>query len=120
MLPLLFAGIVLASADLLLGQASPRPLANITVTITPAKATLFAGEVLPFVATVVGIDDQTVNWTVEDETSGTITDSGRYTAPKIQGAYHITATSRARPQTKAVATVTVLTYCDPPLSTFKR
>jgi hypothetical protein len=45
-------------------------LANITVTITPAKATLFAGEMLPFVATVVGIDDQTVNWTVEDEYSG--------------------------------------------------
>jgi hypothetical protein len=40
------------------------------VTITPAKATLFAGEMLPFVATVVGIDDQTVNWTVEDEYSG--------------------------------------------------
>ena len=120
MLPLLFAGIVLACADLLLGQASPRPLANITLTITPAKATLFAGEMLPFVATVVGIDDQTVNWTVEDENSGSITDSGRYTAPKIQGVYHITATSRARPQTKAVATVTVLTYCDPLLPTFRR
>ena len=104
MLPLLFAGIVLTCADLLLGQTSIRPSANITVTITPAKATLFAGEMQPFVATVVGIDGQSVNWAVEEEEdSGTITPAGLYTAPKIQGVYHITATSRARPQTKAVA-----------------
>ena len=113
MSPLLFVGIALACADLLLGQASPWPLANITVTITPAKATLFAGEVQPFVATVVGIDNHSVNWAVEEEDSGTITSAGLYTAPKIQGVYHVTATSRARPQAKAVATVTVLTYCDP-------
>lgn len=60
MLPL-FAGIVLTCADLLLGQTSIRPSANITVTITPAKATLFAGEMQTFVATVVGIDGQSVN-----------------------------------------------------------
>lgn len=109
---LLFVGIVFTCADLLPGQVSPRPLANVAVTITPAKTTLFAGEMQPFVATVIGIDDQSVNWSVEEE-SGAITDSGIYTAPKIQGVYHITATSRARPQIKAMATVTVLTYCDP-------
>ncbi len=119
MLAVLFVGIVLTCADVLLGQASLRPSAKITVTITPAKATLFAGEMQPFVASVVGIDDKTVNWAVEEENSGTITDSGLYTAPKIQGVYHITATSRARPQTKTVATVTVLTYCDPLPPTFR-
>ena len=40
MLPLLFVGIVLTCSDLLLGQASVQVLPNITVTITPAKATL--------------------------------------------------------------------------------
>jgi chitinase len=73
-----------------------------------------------FVATVVGIDDKTVNWAVEEENSGTITDSGLYTAPKIEGVYHIIATSRARPETKAVATVTVLAYCDPLPPAFRR
>lgn len=50
-----------------------------------------------FVATVVGIDDKTVNWTVEEENSKTITDSGLYTALKIQGVYHVTATIIAGP-----------------------
>jgi len=113
LLPLLFVGIVLACAHLLYGQASVRPLANVTITIAPAKATLFAGEMQTFVATVVGIRDKTVNWAVEEENGGTITDSGLYTAPKIQGVYHITATSRGRPQTKGVAAITVLTYYDP-------
>ena len=48
MLPLLFVGIVLACAHLLYGQASVRPLANVTITIAPAKATLFAGEMQTF------------------------------------------------------------------------
>jgi hypothetical protein len=39
---------------------------------------------------------------------------GLYVAPKIQGVYHITATSTANRQKRAVATVTVLAYCDLP------
>lgn len=74
---------------------------------------MFAGEALVFAATVVGIDNKAVDWAVQEENGGTITDSGLYTAPKIQGVYHLTATSRVRPQVQAFATVTVLTYCDP-------
>ncbi len=113
MLALLFAGLVLTCTNLLFGQASISPLTSITVTITPAKATLFGGEIQTFAATVVGIDDQSVNWAVEEANGGTITDRGVYVAPKIQGVYHIIATSTRRPQTKAVATVTILAYCDP-------
>lgn len=113
MLPFLFASIALICTKQLLGQVSVWPLTGITVTISPAKATLFAGEMQTFVATVVGIDDQSVNWSVEEENGGTITDRGLYVAPKIQGVYHITAASTRRPQTKAVATVTILAYCDP-------
>jgi hypothetical protein len=39
---------------------------------------------------------------------------GLYVAPKIQGVYHITATSTTNPQKRAVATVTVLACCDLP------
>ena len=119
MFPLVFAGIVLVCSDLLLGQANVRPLADITVTITPAKATLFAGETGTFLATVVGINNKAVTWSVAEEDGGTITDMGLYTAPKIQGVYHITAISRNRPEAKGVATITVLAYCDPLPATFR-
>lgn len=117
----LFASIGLTCIHLLVGQAGVGPgSAHVAVTITPSKATLFAGEALVFVATVAGIDNKDVGWGVQEENGGTITGSGVYTAPKIQGVYHLTATSRGRPQVQAIATVTVLTYCDPLPSPFRR
>lgn len=115
-----FVVTVLACAGLLLGQADVQPLATVTVTIAPTKVTLFAGETQTFVATVVGTDNQSVNWSVEEQDGGVITDMGLYTAPKLQGVYHITATSRGRPAANSVATVTVLTYCDPVPASFRR
>jgi hypothetical protein len=120
MLPVLLVSTMLTWVSVLFGQPTVRPLLNVTVTITPAKTTLFAGETETFVATVVGIEDTTVRWAVDEENGGTITELGKYTAPKIQGVYHITATSRGRPQTKGVATVTVLAYCDPLPPAFNR
>ncbi len=90
-------------------------LTSISVSINPPKITLFAGETRRFIASVNGTDEKTVSWAVEEENGGTITDLGLYTAPTIQGVYHVIATSKANPRKKAVATVTVLTYCDPPL-----
>jgi len=119
MLSVLFVGTMLACGSLLIGSADFPSVASVTVTIIPTNATLFAGETQTFVATVVGIDNKGVNWSVEEEDGGAITDLGRYTAPKIQGVYHITATSRSRPEVMAVATVTVLAYCDPLHAAFK-
>lgn len=115
-----FVVTMLACADLLLGQADVQRLAKVTVAITPAKVTLFAGETQTFTATVVGTENPSVNWSVEEQDGGAITDLGQYAAPKIQGVYHIVATSRARPEANSVATVTVLTYCDPPPASFRR
>ena len=113
---LAFAVVPLMWGDLLIGQAGVLTrLARITVSITPSEVTLFARETHGFAATVTGAGDRTVTWAVDEENGGTITDLGLYTAPTIQGVYHVTATSKANPQKKAVATVTVLTYCDPPL-----
>jgi|SRR5262245_49792033 len=98
MLRVLFVGTMLTYV--LLGQPPFRLMAHVTVTISPAKATVFAGEMQTFVVTVIGVDDKTVSWAVDEENGGTITQLGQYTAPKIQGVYHITATSRGRPQTK--------------------
>ena len=113
MISVSLAAVALACAQLLLGQAEGRPPANIAVTITPTKVTLYAGETQTFAATVVGVDDKTVNWSVDEEDGGVITNLALYTAPKIQGVYHVIATSRLEPRAKSVATVTVLTYCDP-------
>ena len=119
MLSVLFLGAALACGSLLIESADARPLSSVTVNIIPAKATLFAGEALAFAATVVGIDNKAVNWSVEEEDGGAITGLGQYTAPKIQGIYHITATSRGRPEAMAVATITVLAYCDPLPAAFR-
>ncbi len=105
---LLLAGVVLACPNAALSQLRPQPkLTRISVTITPQKATLFVGDTQAFVARVLGGANKTV-------TCGTVMNQGLYTAPKIQGVYHVTASSIASPQQRAVATVTVLTNCDVP------
>jgi len=75
---------------------------------------LFVGDTQAFVARVLGGANKTVTWSVDEEDGGTVTNQGLYTAPKIQGVYHVTASSIASPQQRAVATVTVLTNCDVP------
>ena len=112
---LLFAAAIPAGPNPAVAQALPQPkLTRITVTISPPKATVFAGEVQVFVATVLGGADKTVTWSVAEEDGGTVTNQGLYTAPKVQGVYHVTAASATDPQKQALATVTVLAYYDPP------
>ena len=111
----LFAAAIPAGPNPVVAQAFPQPnLTPITVAISPPKATLFAGETQVFVATVVGGGDKTVTWSVAEEDGGTVTNQGLYTAPKVQGVYHVTAASTGDPKKLAVARVTVLAYCDPP------
>ncbi len=119
MLLVLFAGIALSWTGLLTGKPGTQSSLNVNVTISPPKVTLYAGETQSFVATISGADDKSVNWAVDEEEGGSISVSGLYTAPKLQGVYHVTVTSRSHPEKKAVATITVLTYCDP-LPTVRR
>ena len=112
MFRLVFAGILIIGS-LLCSQQNAHPLVAVEVTITPAKATVFSGETQTFAASVFGIDSQAVDWSIDEKDGGTVSAMGIYTAPKLQGVYHLTATSRSRPDAKAVATITVLAYCDP-------
>jgi hypothetical protein len=117
----LFAGIGLICINLLVGRAGTEPSsARAAVSITPSNATMFAGEAVVFAATVAGINNKAVDWAVQEENGETITDSGLYTAPKIQGVHNLTTTSKRTPQVQAFATVTVLTYCDPLLPPLRR
>jgi formylglycine-generating enzyme required for sulfatase activity len=71
---------------------------------------LMAGASQQFSAVVANTDNTAVSWKVQEGASGgTITQSGRYTAPNAAGQYHVVACCAAAADTTAVATVTVTT-----------
>ncbi len=91
------------------------PNSNITVTVAPKTATLGAGNVQQFVATVTGAVDLSVSWSVNginggNGSVGTIDFEGNYTAPNnIVGlaSVTVTATSNANTAKSDSATVTL-------------
>ncbi|MBI4911359.1 MAG: IPT/TIG domain-containing protein [Acidobacteria bacterium] len=81
--------------------------AGVTVSISPATATVLMGGTQPFTATVSGNANTAVTWSVTEAGGGTVGASGLYTAPGTPGTYHVVATSQADPTRSATATVTV-------------
>jgi hypothetical protein len=79
---------------------------GVSVTVSPATASLQAGQQAQFTATVSGTNNVAVTWTAS---AGTVTGSGLYTAPTAAGTYSVTATSQADSTRSASATVTVTT-----------
>jgi len=98
----LAALVTLASAC---DQAPPPP--TIVVTVAPEVAAVDPGKTQPFVATVSGIANQAVAWSVTEAGGGTVTAAGIYTAPAASGTYHVVATSRVDRTRQATATVYV-------------
>ena len=92
------------------------PNSNITVTVSPKTATLGAGNVQQFQATVTGSIDLSVTWSVNgvsfgNTTVGTMDDSGNYTAPNNilgLGSVTVTAASNANPAKSDSAVVTLI------------
>lgn len=81
------------------------PLENaswMNVAINPTSVFLKPGATQQFSASVTGIDNTAVTWTV---TNGTISNTGLYTAPSASGTYTVTATSMADPTKSALAIV---------------
>ncbi len=93
----------------------PPPSSSVTVTITPAIASLLLGNTQAFTATVTGAADTTVSWSVNaipggSPVTGTITSAGVYTAPAdlpLAPTVQITATSKSDPTKFAAATLTI-------------
>ncbi len=91
------------------------PNSNITVTISPKTATIGAGNVQQFVATVTGSIDLSVTWSVNgvsygNSSVGTVDYLGNYTAPNNivgLGSVTVTATSNANPAKSDSAVVTL-------------
>jgi hypothetical protein len=74
----------------------------------PWASGLKPGASSTFSATVHNLADNTVTWTIkEGPVGGAVTDAGVYTAPLVEGVYHVIATSKANSSLTATVTVTV-------------
>ena len=79
------------------------------VTIDPVAVTLRPGGTRTFAATVSGLTNTAVNFTIQESAGGLINSAGLYTAPTAGGFYHVVATSVDETTLTASATVTVTT-----------
>lgn len=84
----------------------------VSVSISPASATVAAGGTQQLSATVTGSSDTSVTWSVDGVTGGnssvgTISSTGLYTAPSSAATHTVTATSNADATKSASASVTV-------------
>ncbi len=89
--------------------------ATITVTpqmfveVNPFNVSLAQGATQQFTATVVGVGNPAVTWSVQGgAANGTISATGLYTAPTVKGSYTVMATSVGAPAVKGYAYVTVV------------
>lgn len=80
----------------------------ISVTISPAAASIAPAATQTFTAAVANTTNTAVTWSVQEgATGGSITNAGVYTAPAAAGTYHIVATSQADAAKTAVVPVAV-------------
>lgn len=84
----------------------------ISLSVSPTSALLAPNGTQQFTATVQGTSNANVTWSVDgvaggNNTVGTISSSGLYTAPANPGTHTVTATSQALPSLNANAAVTV-------------
>jgi len=82
----------------------------ITVSVSPATATLYGGQTQQLAATVTNASNTAVAWTIFPAGMGTVDASGLYTAPasvSSQTTVTVTATSQANTSATASATITL-------------
>jgi hypothetical protein len=75
--------------------------------IEPSQARVAPGGTLTFSARMKGLPRNTVLWSVEEASGGSVNEEGVYKAPMGSGTYHVKATSTVDAQAVAVATVQV-------------
>ena len=80
---------------------------QVTISISPANTSVSQADRVQFTATVAGLSNKSVVWSVTQGT-GTITQSGLFTAPSKAEADTVTATSQSDVTKSAMASITVL------------
>ena len=91
----------------------------VSVSVSPASATLYGGQTQQFTATVVNTTNTAVTWTISPTGTGTIDSSGLYTAPttiSTQQTVTVTATSQASTTASASSTVTLMPKTTPTIT----
>ena len=79
----------------------------ISITLDPLAATVRPGGTQQFSAVVHDSPDQGILWSIDEPAGGTVDGSGLYTAPSVEGTYHLAARSHADPTRAAHATISV-------------
>jgi hypothetical protein len=82
-------------------------LPSVTLSIAPLAIAVVPGLSHAFTATVTGMADNEVSFTVKESGGGTITTDGLYTAPSAPGIYTVIATASADANYSAAAVVLV-------------
>ena len=101
------------------GGSPLQPPAPVTVSVTPATATLYGGQTQQFTATVTNTSNTAVTWTITPAGTGTISTSGLYTAPATittPQTVTVTATSQASTTASASSTVTLTPKANPTIT----
>ncbi len=80
---------------------------TVSVSVSPARASLDIGATETLVASVSGTGDARVTWRVREPGGGTVDAAGRYTAPLVPGTYHVVAESVAEPGATGEAEILV-------------
>ncbi|HEX8114366.1 MAG TPA: hypothetical protein VF516_41835 [Kofleriaceae bacterium] len=93
------------------GSSAP----EVVVTISPATASVNAGQTVQFTATVSGSNNTKINWSAG---GGTVTAGGLFTAPALGGSYTVRATADANPKDSATGLVNVMGNDSAPLEPF--
>jgi hypothetical protein len=88
-------------------------VAVFVMSISPSSATIAPSGAQQFTATIQGLTNTAVTWSVDgvaggNSSNGTITSSGLYSAPSAIGAHTISATSVAVPASSVQAALTVI------------
>ncbi len=87
---------------------TPPPAGQSVVVVTaPPHVDLAPGVSARFAASVIGTADRSVTWSVTEVGGGTVDPNGLYTAPAVEGIFHVRAGSSAAPGVSGVSVVTV-------------
>lgn len=85
------------------------PQPPVVVTVSPDTATVKTNSTATFAASVYNSTSTQVTWKVVEAGGGSISSAGIYSAPSVEGTYHVKATSAADPTKSDTATVMVTT-----------
>jgi hypothetical protein len=94
------------------GNAATASVTVFTLGISPGTATITESTTQQFTATVQGLTNTSVSWSVDgvaggNTTTGTVSTTGLYTAPSQLGTHTVSATSVVETSTSVTASITV-------------